>query len=395
MKLTSGSAARRKKVVVVGAGIGGLTAAVALHRSGHEVQVFERARQLGEVGAGLQLGPNAVRIVEALGLGQELHRLAAEPTERVSLKWDTGEQRVREPYKGVMRQRFGAPYLMAHRADVHNLLMRQLPDGCIRTGAECVEVVTSPASASARFADGSAVEADVVVGADGIHSMVRNSLFDPVRPRFTQQICWRVVLPMDAIRRAPALPLPLTGMEYTGWLGPTGHVLFYPLRGGELLNIFAGRVSSDWVGESWTVDSSVPEMLQAYAGWNDGMLEVLSQATSAYCWGIHDRDPLANWTKGRVTLLGDAAHPMMPTLAQGAAISMEDGACLARHLAAHDVDTALGLYESERRPRASRVQLQARQQFLNNQMTPPPPPLPTDWIYGHDAVNGTDFKATA
>lgn len=308
MKLTSGSAARRKKVVVVGAGIGGLTAAVALHRSGHEVQVFERARQLGEVGAGLQLGPNAVRIVEALGLGQELHRLAAEPTERVSLKWDTGEQRVREPYKGVMRQRFGAPYLMAHRADVHSLLMRQLPDGCIRTGAECVEVVTSPASASARFADGSAVEADVVVGADGIHSMVRNSLFDPVRPRFTQQICWRVVLPMDAIRRAPALPQPLTGMEYTGWLGPTGHVLFYPLRGGELLNIFAGRVSSDWVGESWTVDSSVPEMLQAYAGWNDGMLEVLSQATNAYCWGIHDRDPLASWTKGRVTLLGDAAQ---------------------------------------------------------------------------------------
>lgn len=395
MKLTSISAARRKRVVVVGAGIGGLTAAVALHRSGHEVQVLERARQLGEVGAGLQLGPNAVRILEAMGLGPQLYRLTAEPTERVSLQWDTGALRVREPYMGAMRQRFGAPYLMAHRADLHHLLMRQLPEGCIRTGAECVEVHTSPQFASARFADGSTVEADVLVGADGIHSLVRKSLFDPVQPRFTQQICWRVVLPMDAIRRAPSLPLPLTGMEYTGWLGPTGHVLFYPLRGGELLNIFAGHVASDWVGESWTVDSTVPEMLQAYAGWNAGMLEVLSQATSAYCWGIHDRDPLASWTRGRVTLLGDAAHPMMPTLAQGAAISMEDGACLARHLAAHDIDTALRLYEEERRPRASRVQLQARQQFLNNQMTPPPPPLPTDWIYGHDALNGTDFKVTA
>lgn len=392
MMLRTGRGPQRKRVAIIGAGIGGLTAAVALHRAGHDVQVFERARQLSEVGAGLQLGPNAVRILDAFGLDREIRKLAAEPTDRLSLKWDTGEVRVREPYKGKMGQRFGAPYLMAHRADLHRLLMTQLPEDRTRTGAECVEVVNAEGSASARFDDGSAVEADVVVAADGIHSIVRSSLFDPVQPRFTQQICWRVVLPMEAIRRAPGIPVPLTGMEYTGWLGPTGHVLFYPLRGGELLNVFAGRVSSDWVGESWTVESSVPAMLQAYAGWNEGMLEVLSQATDAYCWGIHDRDPMSSWTKGRVTLLGDAAHPMMPTLAQGAAISMEDGVCLARHLSAHDADTALGLYEAERRPRASRVQLQARQQFQNNQLTPPPPPLPTDWIYGYDAVNGVDFK---
>jgi salicylate hydroxylase len=227
------------------------------------------------------------------------------------------------------------------------------------------------------------------VGADGIHSVVRTSLFGAIKPRFSNQICWRVVLPMEAIRRAaPGLPVPLTGMEYTGWLGPTGHVLFYPLRGGELLNIFAGRVSTQWVGESWTVESSLPAMLEAYSGWNQGMLDVLSQAQSAYCWGIHDRDPMASWTTGRITLLGDAAHPMMPTLAQGAAISMEDGMALARHLDGPDIDAALAAYESERRPRASQVQLQARQQFLNNQLTPPPPPLPTDWIYGHDAVTG-------
>jgi salicylate hydroxylase len=198
-------------------------------------------------------------------------------------------------------------------------------------------------------------------------------------------------LPMSELHAlAGRLPAGLDGSEYTGWLGPNGHVLFYPLRGGELLNIFAGRVSTEWAAETWTVPSGADEMLHAYAGWNDGMLAVLSRASETYKWGIHDRDPLARWVVGRVALLGDAAHPMMPTLAQGAAISMEDGYALARHVdACADAPArALAAYERERQPRGSRVQLQARQQFINNQLVPPPPPLPVDWIYGYDAVTG-------
>jgi salicylate hydroxylase len=243
----------------------------------------------------------------------------------------------------------------------------------------------------ARFANGLEAEADIVVGADGIHSAVRVGLFGSAEPRFTAQICWRLILPMAHLHAlADSLPTRLDGSEYTGWLGPNGHVLFYPLRGGELLNIFAGRVSTEWAAETWTVPSGVEEILQAYAGWNEGMLAVLSRASETYKWGIHDRDPLPRWVRGRVALLGDAAHPMMPTLAQGAAISMEDGYALARHVeaSADSPEQALAAYERERQPRASRVQLQARQQFINNQQIPPPPPLPVDWIYSHDAVAG-------
>jgi salicylate hydroxylase len=186
------------------------------------------------------------------------------------------------------------------------------------------------------------------------------------------------------------LPTPLDGSEYTGWLGPSGHVLFYPLRGGELLNIFAGRVSKgEWAEENWAVPSGIEEMLTAYAGWHPGMLHVLSRAKEVYKWGIRDRDPLDAWVQGRIALLGDAAHPMMPTLAQGAAISMEDGYALANFIdqGRDDPQEALAAYQRERQPRASRVQIQARNQFLNNQLTPPPLPLPVDWIYGYDVAS--------
>jgi salicylate hydroxylase len=174
--------------------------------------------------------------------------------------------------------------------------------------------------------------------------------------------------------------------EYVGWLGPTGHVICYPIRSGELYNIFAGRVSEDWAEESWTVPSTVAALLDAYSGWNEALLGMLGKVEGCFHWGIYDRDPLPQWTRGAVTLLGDAAHPMMPTLAQGAAMTLEDAFALARNLTQHDPQTALSAYEAERRPRASKVQLQAREQFQNNRKVPAPPPLSRDWIFGHDAT---------
>jgi salicylate hydroxylase len=378
-------------VAIVGAGIGGMTAAAALcQMKGFEVAVYERAPHLGEVGAGLQMGPNAVKVVRALGLEKPFEQVAAEPKVRLSLRWDDGTVRAREQFKGPMEETFGARYFMAHRADVHSLLVSKVPQELIHTGAQCIDVQNTPDGAVLRLADGREVEADVVIGADGIHSVVREKLFGKAEARFTNQICWRLILPMEELLdAADKLPVPLDGMEYTGWLGPTGHVLFYPLRGGKLLNIFAGRVSAQWADEQWAVPSDMNEMLEAYAGWHPGLLHVMSRAKETYKWGIRDRDPLAHWVDGSIALLGDAAHPMMPTLAQGAAISMEDGYVLARHLDAQrdDLRAALAAYGRQRQPRAARVQLQARQQFLNNQKVPAPPPLPVDWIYGYDAVN--------
>ena len=376
--------ARSIRVAIIGAGLGGLAAAGALRRHGIDVTVHERAPQLGEVGAGIQLGPNAVKVLRALGLEPTIRPIASEPANYVSLAWDDAHVRYREPMRGPYAKQFGAPYLMAHRADLHRLLCSLVPSASIRLGVQCTGVASAGGGAAASFADGSNVEADVIVGADGINSTVRESLFGVQPVRFTQQMAWRCIVPIECVPTEVGIGRD----DYVGWIGPDGHVICYPIRGGALYNIFAGHVTNQWVDESWAVASSVDELLAGYRGWNPALLAMLGEVTDCYKWGIRDRDPLPRWTKGAVTLLGDAAHPMMPTLAQGAAISLEDGFALARNLAHHRDEPLRGLaaYEAERRPRASRVVLQAREQFQNNRKSPAPPPLPRDWIFAHDAT---------
>jgi salicylate hydroxylase len=251
----------------------------------------------------------------------------------------------------------------------------------------------------ATFADGRQIEADVMVGADGINSAVRESLFGVQPARYTQQMAWRCMVPIECVptRIGPQRSVAIGRDEYVGWIGPEGHVICYPIRSGELYNIFAGHVSEDWVDESWVVPSSVDELLDGYRGWHAALLEMLGQVKDCFKWGIRDRDPLLRWTHGRITLLGDAAHPMMPTLAQGAAIALEDAFALARNLRRFADDPARGLaaYQAERLPRARAVQLQARQQFLNNRMMPAPPPLSRDWIFAHDATSDGATDAAA
>jgi salicylate hydroxylase len=382
--------ARRARILVIGAGIGGLAAACALREMGFEVQVYERAAELGEVGAGLQLGPNAVKVLRALGLEERLRPLACEPTNIVSVASDDGHLRFRESLKAVAAVQFGAPYLTAHRADLHALLLARLPAESIHLQARCTATSSFNGSAVAVFADGRTVEADIVVGADGINSAVRESLFGEQPARFTQQMAWRCIVPIDCVPTeiGPGKSVKIDRNEYVGWIGPDGHVICYPIRGGSLYNIFAGHVSEDWVEESWSVPSSVDELLAGYLGWNEALLEMLGHVEHCYKWGIRDRDPLPRWASGRVALLGDAAHPMMPTLAQGAAITLEDAYVLARNLARHDdPEDGLAAYEAERMPRASKVQLQAREQFRNNRKIPAPPPLSRDWIFAYDATS--------
>ena len=248
--------------------------------------------------------------------------------------------------------------MTAHRADLHGMLRAALPENIIRLDANCVGATTRNGVAVARFSDGSEVEGDAVIGADGIRSAIRAQLFGADAPRFTEMMCWRCMVPMEKVptRIGPNGSVSLVHGEYFGWIGPNGHVICYPIGQGQVLNIFAGHVTDQWVEESWSAKSSQQELLDAYAGWNEALLGMFRNVHDVYKWGIYDRDPVPQWTQGRVTLLGDAAHPTMPTLAQGGNMAIEDGYVLARNLIRHDdIDAALAGYVGERQPRTARI----------------------------------------
>ena len=384
-------AKRPLRVAIIGAGIGGLAAACALRQRGFEIALYERATRLGEVGAGLQIGPNSVKVFRALGLEDALRRNAFEPTNMVSLNWDDARLRHREPLKAVATEKYGAPYMTAHRADIHTMLRAAIGDAPLRLGANCIGADTVNGTAVAHFADGSDIEADVVIAADGIRSAIRAQHFGADQPRFTEMMAWRCMVPMDCVPRrvGPGGSVTLERGEYFGWIGPNGHIICYPIgANGDVLNIFGGHVTGQWVEESWSVPSSREELIAAKAGWNEALLDMFRHVDDVFKWGIYDRDPLPEWTRGRVTLLGDAAHPTMPTLAQGANMAIEDGYVLARNLARHadDIDAALKSYVAERQPRTSRITLQSRAQFANNRKVPPPPFLDRTWIFSFDAT---------
>jgi len=380
---------RRLKIIVVGAGIGGLAAARALALRGHQVELHEQAAQLGEVGAGLQLGPNAVKVLYALGLREELHRVACAPDCTATLRWDDGAFVHHEPFQEAFAQ-YGAPYLVAHRADLHDLLMRAVDPAAIHRSRRCLSVASTAKGAVARFAGGPDAEGDVVIGADGIHSAVRDALWGETTARYTHYLGWRGVLPMEQALAAMDDDnlRALHRKDVVMWRSPNGTALFYPLRAGKLINVFAGKFTDEWADESWTVPSTRAEMIAAFEGWHPTLRRVLGLVEDVYKWAFFDREPLPQWSKGNASLLGDAAHAMMPTLAQGAAITIEDGYVLARCLDTHERPArALAAYEAERIGRAHKVQLMSRRQFDDNRKIPRPPPLSRSWIYEYDATS--------
>jgi salicylate hydroxylase len=389
--MTQYPAKRPLRIAIIGAGIGGLAAACALRQRGMEVALYERSTKLEEVGAGLQIGPNGFKVLRALGLEDALMHSAFEPLSIMSITWDEGRLRFRQPLKAVAREKFGAPYMTAHRADLHDMLRRAVADTPLTLGTNCIGAETVKASAVARFADGSMAEADVVIAADGIRSAIRAQHFGADKPRFTEMMAWRCIVPMDCVptRVGPGGSVALDHGEYFGWIGPNGHVICYPIGvNGDKLNIFGGHVTNEWVEESWSVPSSREELIAAKTGWNEALLEMFRHVEHVYKWGIYDRDPLPQWTRGRVTLLGDAAHPTMPTLAQGANMAIEDGYVLARALVKHgdDIETALKAYVAERLPRTSWVTLKSREQFENNRKPSPPPFVDRTWLFVNDVT---------
>jgi salicylate hydroxylase len=360
--------ARTPRVAIIGGGIAGLAAALALHRRGVEVTVYEQAGELSEIGAGVQMTPNAMNALRVLGLEESAMAVAFEPESQILRSWRSGRVIYRTPIKGVFRERFGAPLCSFHRADLLSVLAAPLPDRAIRLDARCVAIEPGDASAVAHFAGGSTIEADIVVGADGIHSLVRASLFGADSPRFTGCMCWRGLVPVERI------PPGLIEPSSLNWMGPHGHVVHYYVRRGEMVNFVAIHDTNQWTEESWIRDADRDELIATYARWNEKLLRLFECSERYFKWGLFDREPLLQWTEGRVTLLGDSAHAMLPFPAQGAAMGIED-ACALGELVARlpdDLDGALRRYEGLRVPRTRRAVLGSRERAKLNH-------LPSRW----------------
>ncbi|MBL0420021.1 FAD-dependent monooxygenase [Ramlibacter sp. AW1] len=350
---------RALKVGIVGAGIGGVALARALQQRGIEAHLFERASGFGEIGAGVQITPNAAKVIEALGAGEGLRQVGFLPQAMVGRNWSDARELFRTPLREVCPRAFGADFWHVHRADVHAILSEGLPLDRVRFNVVCTGVTHGKNTAVAHFNDGTRFEADLIVGADGIHSVVRDETWGRSDAQFTGHMCWRALVPVEHH------PLPFVSPDASFWMGPKAHLVTYYVKGGAAVNIVAVNESADWVAESWTEPSTREELVDAYAGWHENVIRLLERTDKQqiFKWGLFDRDPMERWSKGRVTLLGDAAHPMLPFLSQGAAMAIEDGYVLAAALAHHggDVEAALDAYEAERRPRTARVQLEARE----------------------------------
>ena len=345
------------RVLIAGAGIGGLTAALALLRQGVQVRVLEQASSLGEVGAGLQLSANATRALTLLGLGDALRAVAAEPEGKEVRLWSTGQTWKLFDLGQSSVEDYGYPYYMVYRPDLHRVLadaVRSLAPDAIELRARCESFEQDDAGVTLVLEDGRRLRGAALVGADGVHSAIRRQMFGEGSASYSGCMAWRGVI---ASARLPERLLRPVG---TNWVGPGRHVIHYPLRGGELMN-FVGIVETQrWVAESWNQVGTHAECHADFEGWNDEVHELIRRIDQPFKWALMSRPPLGRWTTGRVTLLGDSGHPTLPFLAQGAVMAIEDGYLLARAMVAADgVPDAFARYERARLQRTTQIVLKS------------------------------------
>ena len=340
------------QIAIIGGGIGGLVAGIALQRAGFAPHIYERAAQFGEVGAGISITPNAVKGLESLGLGGFLEANANEPLDQFLLHATTGEQLVRIDRRSC-RETYGAAYYQMHRADLLEELIRLFGRENCSLGHTLTGIDSGASGVRLSFAGQADVTADGAIAADGLRSLVRDALFDPEPPQFSGHVAWRVLVP------AAALPEHYVARSNVNHIGAGRNLVAYPVRGTQLVNIVALTRSDTWAEESWTAKADKAELAAHFAGWADYVQTALAAipADQVYRWGLFIRQPLTGWISGRTALLGDAAHPMLPYMGQGASSAIEDGVVLGRCFAAQaGFDDALSLYQRSRVARASLLQ---------------------------------------
>ena len=342
-----------RKVIISGAGIAGLATALALRQRGVVVTVLEQAAELRDVGAGLQIAPNGSRVLQALGLGAAIEAVACEAAAKEVRLWNSGRRWPLFDLGADAWARFGAPYWMLHRGDLHQVLraaFEAAAPGALHTGVRVVRTETVGNAVRVTAADGTAYEADVMVAADGVHSAQRRSAFGEGSAAFTGLMAWRGVVP--TARLPPELCEPVG----VNWVGPGGHVITYPLRRGELLNVVAIVEKPEWRSESWSDAGTHEEVHRDLAGWHPDLHRLIDAMDTPFRWALLSRPPLTGWVDGRSVLIGDAAHPTLPFLAQGANMALEDALLLARCLTElHDADVALARFVALRLPRTTRI----------------------------------------
>jgi len=369
--------AAKPKIAIVGAGMGGLAAAATLRQVGIEVTVYEQARQFARIGAGIQMLPNSSRVLRGIGVEDRLRKVAFEPYSHLNRVWDTGEIKRELPMPESL---FGAPFLCMHRADLHDALLSVLPREIIQLDKRLVGLDQAAGGVTLSFADGTTAQADAVIGADGVHSLVRDLIVGPDAPLHKGRIAYRAVFDASLMNGGEIRP------SRTKWWGPDRHIVIYYTAQDRSQLYFVTSVPepADWVTrESWSAKGDVGELRAAYEGFHPEVRMVLEACPDCHKWAILEREPLPHWSDGRVVLLGDACHPMTPYMAQGAATSIEDAAVLARCLAAvetDDIEGAFRRYEASRKPRTSRIQaISSANTWMSGGNED------TSWLYGYDA----------
>ncbi|MET0545935.1 MAG: FAD-dependent monooxygenase [Caulobacterales bacterium] len=346
------------RVLIAGGGIGGLSAALCLRQFGHDVVVFERAPKLESIGGGIQLSPNGMKVFQKLGVAESLAEGAFRPAALEMRMGQSGAQIFQAPLGDWAVKHWGAPYLHIHRADLIDVLAQALEaraPGALRLGAGVKRYMQTGAGVTVELESGEHVEGGALIGADGIHSVIRQQMQGAQRPRFTGNVAWRATAPMEAL--GDLAPPPTACV----WVGPGAHCVTYRLRGGSMVNWVGVVERSDWTNESWTEQGAREEALKDFEGWHPTLTRIIESASAHYRWALFDRAPLEHWINGRVALLGDACHPMLPFMAQGAVMAIEDAWMLASCLARNDVAAAFRAYQEKRLQRTARAQTASRQ----------------------------------
>ena len=367
-------------IAIVGAGMGGLAVAATLLRTGFEnVRVFEQASRFARIGAGIQMMPNSMKVLRGIGVEDRLREVAFAPYSHLNRMWDTGEVTNELPMPESL---YGAPYLCMHRADLHDALASAVPAQKIRLNKKLVALEQDAHGVTLAFADGTSEKADLVIGADGVHSTVRDLILGPEKPLHKGRVAYRAVFP-SALMNGKDI-----GPSRTKWWGRDRHIVIYYTRAdrGEIYFVTSVPEPAEWMTrESWSAKGDVRELRAAYEGFHPEVRAVLDACPDCHKWAILEREPLPKWSEGSIVLLGDACHPMTPYMAQGAATSIEDAAILARCLQAVEregVAGALARYEAHRKPRTSRIQAISSANTWMQQGG-----QDTSWLYGYDAWN--------